>query len=45
MGYSLEKLLIELDASPSNLRMVGPDLIRIIYGNASNLLGTKLIFN
>lgn len=45
MGYSLEELLIELDASPSSLRMVGPDLIRIIYGTAAHLLETQLIKN
>ena len=42
MGYSLKELLWELDSSPFSLRMVGPDLIRMIYSTASGVLETQL---
>lgn len=42
MGYNLKDLLTELEESPCSLRMIGPDLIRIIYGATFSLLESSL---
>lgn len=32
MGYDLDQMLVEVDSIPSNLRLMGSDVVRITYG-------------
>lgn len=43
MGYDLDELLLELDAIPSSLRMIGSDLLRVGYGIACCTLEFQLM--